>query len=197
MSALPASGSRIASRTLQVVAAALVMLGASPERMVTLPMYGVAILVVPPVVGRVCRHRFGPLQRAWYSVGLAVHPAGALYGFYRTVPWYDHLAHTASGSLVAGLLYLVATALVTDGRHRTVPGVVHALVLAGVLVAGVTWELFELQVAYLHVWGPEDTLADLCYGVLGWLVVAPRWQALLDVLPRGLARRLEPDSPAA
>lgn len=188
--ALPASGSRIASRTLQVLAAGVVMLGADPDRMVTLPLYGVAILVVPPLVGRLCRRRFGPLQRAWFSVGLAVHPIGALYGLYQQVWWYDHLAHTASGSLVAGLLYLVVTARVTGGRRRAIPGVVHALVLAGLLLGGVAWEVYELHVAYLHVHGPEDTLADVSYDVVGWLVVAPRWQSLLAALPRGLARRL-------
>lgn len=180
-----------------MLAAAVVMAGASPDRMVTLPLYGVAILAVPPLLGRLCGRRFGPLQRAWFSVGLAIHPAGALYGLYQQYWWYDHLAHTVSGTLLAGLLYLVVAASVTDGRASPIPGPVHVLVLAAVLGCGVAWELFELRVAYLHVGGPRDTLADLCFDVVGWLVVAPRWQVFLDVLPRGLARRLPSSPPVA
>lgn len=187
--ALPSDSSRTASLVLQVAAAAVVMLGAGHARMVTLPLYGVAILAGPPLLGRLCGHRFSPLQRVWFSVGLAVHPVGAIYGFYRSFWWYDHLAHTASGSLLAGLLYLLVVAEVSDGRPSPVPGAVHALVLAGMLAAGVGWEFYELQVAYLRVYGPEDIVADLSYNLVGWLVVAPRWRSLLAALPHGLARR--------
>jgi hypothetical protein len=74
---------------------------------------------------------------------------------------------------------------------------VHLLVLAAVLATGVAWEYYELHVAYLHVGGLEDTLADLWYDVVGWFVVAPRWQSLLDRLPAGLARHVSPREPAA
>lgn len=169
------------------------MVGVSPGEMVTLPLYGVAILVVPPFVGRLCRQRFGPIQRVWVSVGLAIHPTGALYDLYQLLWWYDHLAHFASASLVAGLAYLVVVAVVTAGRDRDVPAAAHALVLASMVLVGISWELFELQVTYLHVAGPEDTLADMSYNLVGWLAVAPRWHSLLTVMPRRLAGRLPGD----
>lgn len=180
---------RIASRTVQVLAAAVVFLGASPDEGWILPLYGVAIVAAPAVVGRLCDRPFGPLQRTWVSVGLAVHPVGALYDLYAAFWWYDHVAHAASATLVAGLCYLAATGLAHAGRDRDLPGVAHGLVLCGVLLAGVTWELYELQVASLVVYGPQDTVADLTYDVLGWLVVAPRWRSLLGDRPWTLAAR--------
>lgn len=189
-SARPSRAARVVSRTIQVELAAAVLLGASPEEMVTLPLYGVAILAAPPAVGRACGRRFGPCLRLWVSAGLAIHPIGALYDLYHAVPWWDHLAHAASASLVAGLGYLLAAASAGADREGDLPAAVHAVVLAAVLAGGVAWELFELQVSYLTVYGPVDTAADLAYDAVGWLLVAPRWRSLLGDRPRRLADRL-------
>lgn len=187
------SVSRIAARTIQVLAAGVVMAGGTTADLWTLPVYGVGLLVAPPVLGHAFRYRLEPLQRTWFSLALAAHPVGVLYDLYHAVPLYDNLAHLAFASLVAGLAYLPLVGIVAGGSSRRVGPGVHTAALLTVLALGVGWEAYELHVSYLVVPGPEDTVADLTYDLVGWLLVAPRWRSLLSVLPRRLAVRVNAD----
>lgn len=72
--------------------------------------------------------------------------------------------HALSASLVAAAGYVVL-----KSRSLVNP---YLPTLALVGVAGVSWEVYELYVRQLTVYGPEDTVKDLVFDVIGWLLVA-------------------------
>jgi len=121
--------------------------------------------------------RFRPWHRLWVSVAALVHTLGML-GPYDRVWWWDHLAHTLSGVVVAGATDAVLRAQAADGDPTRDRSHSRAAVVAGVTLAfGVLWEaleyvihavarLFGFEPLLVH-YGRRDTLADLFFDLVG------------------------------
>lgn len=97
-------------------------------------------------------------------------------GWYEQFPWFDMVMHTLGGAWVAVIL------LVAGGRrlpHWFAHGEDHARlfrVVAGVLLVGALWELYELGFAFYATaafgdlgfyQGWADTLSDLALDTFG------------------------------
>lgn len=179
--ALP-SPPRSAGVALQVLLGSLVLVAPSAPRAQTYRLYGVAILLLPAVLARVVDVDLRARQRGWVSLALAIHAFGALYALYREVWWYDHLAHVTSAVVVAGACYAVAR---SRGWRRSVG--THVAVFGAVVLLGVAWELWELQVDYLSVYGPTDSVLDVTFDAVGWLLAVPVRRSLVGRLDEGIA----------
>ncbi|MFC7250550.1 hypothetical protein ACFQJ5_11975 [Halomicroarcula sp. GCM10025324] len=114
---------------------------------------------------------FRPWQRLYASSAMVTHAVGML-GPYDDTWWWDHLTHTHSATLLGGLVHVVT-------RRRGADPTVNVLGVVG--VAGVLWELGEYAIHYtaealgiepvLMTYGTRDTIFDLCFNLLGALVV--------------------------
>lgn len=116
------------------------------------------------------------------TVALFLHTLGML-GLYAGVWWYDHVTHTLSAMLVAGVGYTATKAVDRYSDAIYLPREFLALyIVLFTLAAGVTWEILEFLARefaerlgfepVLVQYGLGDTLADLVFDTVGALVVA-------------------------
>jgi len=121
--------------------------------------------------------RLRPWHRLWVSLSALVHTVGML-GPYDRVWWWDHLAHTLSGVVVAGATDVVLHRESSDSDSAPNDARRRAAVVAGVTLAcGVLWEGLEYAVhavadrlgfePLLVHYGRSDTLGDLVFDLLG------------------------------
>lgn len=116
-----------------------------------------------------------PWQRTWVGVAGMIHVVGML-GSYDRIWWWDHLAHTVSAGVVAGVAD-VAIRRTPDGssRHRSRD------ILAVTLTLGILWEILEYVVhvgadrlghePLLVHYGRLDALGDLVFDLVGAAIV--------------------------
>ncbi|MFB6354500.1 MAG: hypothetical protein ABEJ92_10495 [Halobacteriales archaeon] len=170
---------------------------------------GVALLVaqLPPVLER----DFGiPMDAGltlWITGAVFLHALGTVglpggeASFYRTLPWWDHLTHALSSSVVAGVGY--ATARAFDAHSDAVqlpPRFMFVFILLFVVAFGVLWEVVEFGLGgtasmlgtgtVLTQYGLGDTMLDLVFDVVGGVVVAVWGTAYLTDVAGALQERL-------
>lgn len=126
---------------------------------------------IPSLTERTFDVEFEPWQRAYVGVAMVTHAVGML-GPYDNVEWWDHLTHTLSASILGGVVFTAAKRRERDPRPR---------VVGAVVVLGVLWELIEYLIhavadrlglePILVVYSRRDTLLDLCFNLVGALLV--------------------------
>jgi hypothetical protein len=114
---------------------------------------------------------FEPWQRLYASSATFTHAVGML-GPYDDIWWWDHLTHTHSATILASAIY-------THARNRGRQP--HTRVIAAITTVGVLWEFAEYVIHFfarlldleplLVNYGAQDTLLDLCFNLLGALLV--------------------------
>jgi hypothetical protein len=148
-----------------------------------------------------------PALTLWITAAVFLHALGtaglpgSTTNLYRSVPWWDHLTHTLSSSIVAAVGYATARALELHSDGVSLPDrFMFVFILLFVLAFGVFWEVVEfgLTVAadrlgtgsLLVQYGLEDTMLDLLFDTLGGLVVAAWGTAHLTDVVGALSERL-------
>lgn len=122
----------------------------------------------------------------WISIAVFVHAVGVL-GPYKTLPWYDSVAHALSASIVAGAGYATVKAIDRNSEQTNLPPELEfAFVLIFVMAFGVFWEIVEFATgllskliggkAVLAQYGLDDIILDLVFNQVGAVVVAG-WDA--------------------
>jgi len=108
---------------------------------------------------------------------------GAESNFYATIPWWDHLTHAFSSSIVAAAGYTTVRALDqhSEGIHIP-PRFMFVFILLFVVAFGVFWEVLEFTISELAAmlgtgtvltqYGLGDTMLDLVFDTVGAVVVA-------------------------
>lgn len=139
------------------------------------------------------------------TTALFLHTLGML-GLYSGVWWYDHVTHTLSAMLVAGVGYTATRAVDRYSDAIYLPREFLALyIVLFTLAAGVFWEVLEFLARELAEWlaldpvlvqyGLGDTLVDLVFDTVGAVAVAlfgtERFDGLVDRLSEWLHRRVE------
>lgn len=138
----------------------------------------------------------------WLMLAVLLHTVGML-GFYVTVSWWDHVTHTLSATIVAGVGYATARAVdeYTDAIYLP-PRFLFVYILLFTMAFGVLWEVLEYSVrfvtdfvgveAVLIQFSVEDTIVDLIFDFVGAVLVAlfgtPRLQSLVTSLTERLDR---------
>jgi hypothetical protein len=152
---------------------------------------GVALAVsqLPAVLERDYEVPMDPALTLWITAAVSLHAFGTVglpgseANLYATIPWWDHLTHTLSASVVAAVGY--ATARSFDEHAQGVdlpPRFMFVFILVFVLAFGVLWEVIEFALdelsaltgttAILSQHGLEDTMLDLVFDSVGAVVVA-------------------------
>ena len=153
------------------------------------PHYVLIILLHPPFLRRVFGVRLRPWQTVYVAIPVFLHPMGGLFGWYRTIWWFDHVTHFASATLVASIGYTLARAYASGPRiHRWF---VPAFTVAFVMTAGWIWEVVETVTPLLTVYGPNDTFWDYVFDLLGGLAVVVLAPRLFVEPAEQLAERIE------
>jgi hypothetical protein len=129
----------------------------------------------------------------WIVVSLFLHTAGGALDFYNSIPFWDHITHAASSSLVAALGFVVAITvdLYVESIFFPKPFVSFFVLMFG-MAMGVLWEIMEfaedqlLGTSLQYGPGPDDTILDLFFDGLASLIVAVAVSAYL--------RRVSPEN---
>jgi hypothetical protein len=198
------------TRAMQV--ALLVLVGLGLERgspgIVVNATIGFLVTQLPAVLERDYHIPMDPALTLWITVAVFLHALGTAglpgseTNFYRSIPWWDHLTHTLSSSIVAAVGYATARAVELHSDAVSLPGrFMFVFILLFVLAFGVFWEVIEFAVAgvaalsgtqsVLVQYGLEDTMLDLLFNTLGGAVVAVWGTAHLTDLVGVLAERFE------
>lgn len=113
----------------------------------------------------------------WIVVSLFLHSTGGYFGFYDEVPFWDHLTHAISASLVAALGFIIVVTIdvFVDTIHLPRP-FVSVFVLLFALATGVFWEIMEYTQDYFMgtklQYDLQDTMLDLFFDTIASFVVA-------------------------
>ncbi len=192
-------------RLLQLAIVGIVLAGIVTRNVAVLVngVLALGVTLLPGVLERDYSVALSPLQTLWITTAVFLHAIGML-GLYESVPWWDHLTHTLSATIVAGVGY--ATARAFDEHSDAVsfpPKFLFVFVLLFTLALGVLWEVVEFAargVAYaigadpvLVQYGLEDTIVDLVFDAAGALLVALFGTRQLSSSVETLVARLEGD----
>ena len=197
------------TRAMQV--SLLVLIGLGLERgnigIVVNATIGLGVTQLPAVLERDYQIPMDSALTLWITIAVFLHALGtaglpgAEANFYRSIPWWDHLTHTLSSSIVAAAGYATARAVELHSDAVSLPDrFMFVLILLFVLAFGVFWEVIEFAVAgaaalsgtpaVLTQYGLEDTMLDLLFDTLGGVVVAVWGTAHLTDLVGAIADRL-------
>lgn len=174
---------RCTNRILQIAIVTTLLAGVR-RRDPSVIVNGVVSLVFAALPGHVeSRYdvRFRPWQRVWVSAAALVHALGML-GPYDRIWWWDHLAHTLSGVVVAGAADVVLRAEAEDASRSAISPEARSTFILGVTFGfGVLWEGLEYVVhavadrlgfePLLVKYGRLDTRRDLIFDLVGAGVV--------------------------
>ncbi|WP_336359538.1 hypothetical protein [Haladaptatus sp. ZSTT2] len=157
----------VVNRNVSIIVNALIALG---------------ITFLPAILERDYRIPLHPALTLWITLAVLLHAVG-MVGLYSTVWWWDHVTHTLSATIVAGVGY--TTARVFDKHHDVVSfpqPFLFVYILVFTLGFGVFWEVLEFTMHSLadsYGFGPlliqyslEDTIVDLLFDLVGATLVA-------------------------
>ena len=196
---------RLLARALQAVLAGLAIYGAYAGRW-TVALSGAitfGLTLLPGYLRRDYGIPLGPRVTVWITAAAVLHAAGYL-GPYRTVGWYDQVAHAFSATVIAAGGYALVRAFDAHSHHVDLPNrFAAAYVVVFVLAFGVFWEILEhfAEVAAatfgarsaLVQYGLDDIVSDLLFNTVGAVVVAV-WAEVrgeeADPVTSAISRRL-------
>ncbi|MFC7186095.1 hypothetical protein [Halorubrum yunnanense] len=186
------------TRGMQVLLAGIVVYGAAfgHPKAITNGGLGLFVTFVPALLERNYDIPLDPWLGVWITTAVLLHTVGSA-GFYARVPWWDHLTHALSATLIAGAGYTTLRAVDLHNDDIHIPSrFAFVFIFVVVLAFGVVWELFEFGLDILAdetgiemplaQFGLDDTVADLTYNSVGALLVALFGQAHLA----GVAERV-------
>ena len=125
----------------------------------------------------------------WITCAVWLHALGTVglpgseQSFYAGIPWWDHVTHTLSSSVVAAVGYTTVRAI--DQHSEDIylpPRFMFVFILMFVLAFGVFWEVIEFALeelaaltgstSVLTQYGLDDTMLDLVFDAIGAVIVA-------------------------
>ncbi|RDI72097.1 hypothetical protein [Halopelagius longus] len=144
-------------------------------------LFAFAVTFLPSVLSRDWGIRLSPGLTLWITLAVFLHAVGML-GLYDGVWWYDHVTHTLSATIVAGVGYATARAVdrYTDTVHLP-RRFMFVFIVTFTLAFGVFWEVLEFFArlsadavgaeAVLVQYGLDDTIVDLLFDSVGAVLV--------------------------
>ncbi|SDM99373.1 hypothetical protein SAMN04487949_3100 [Halogranum gelatinilyticum] len=181
---LSARGQLAASRVMQLAIVGILLVGLWTRNVAVVvnAALSLAVTVLPAVLERDWDIPLDAGLTLWLTTAVLLHAIGML-GLYSSVPWWDHLTHTLSATVVAAVGYTTARAI--DEHSDAVyfpPRFLFVYVLLFTLALGVFWEVLEFAVhglsdvvgidAVLVQYSLEDTLVDLVFDAVGAVLVS-------------------------
>ncbi|WP_302080075.1 hypothetical protein [Salinibaculum rarum] len=173
---------------------------------------GVVATQIPPILERDYDIPMDPALTLWITSAVFLHAFGVLglpgaeQNLYGQLPWFDHVTHALSASVVAAVGYSTARALDEHSPDIHLPRqFMFVYILLFVLAFGVIWEVIEFGLGELARWqgntalltqhGLEDTMLDMVFDTVGALVVATWGTVHLNDIAGYIADQLEARTP--
>lgn len=193
---------RLASNAMRVAVTVILLVGLWTRNVAVVvnATLSLGVTFLPAVLARDWDIRLSTGLTLWIATAVLLHSAGML-GLYNSVPWWDHMTHTLSATIVAGVGY--ATARAVDEYSDAIyfpPQFLFVYVLLFTLAFGVFWEVLEFSMrlvsdavgadAVLIQYSLEDTLLDLVFDTVGAILVAAFGTAPLRSVVDELTARL-------
>ena len=199
------------ARAMQMILFGLIFVGVERQSptIVLNALLGFSITFLPAILERDHEIPMNAGLSLWITAAAFLHAIGIIgipgtnVGLYNAVPFYDHITHALSASVVAAVGYSTVRAF---DRHS--PGVelpprfMFVFILVAVLAFGVLWEIVEFGVDVLtsaagvemsgftqH--GLNDTLLDILFNTLGGVIVAIWGTAYLTDVVDAIQARLD------
>jgi len=150
---------------------------------------GLGVTFLPALLERDYDIAMDPALTLWISSAAFFHAVGVIgapgvgEGFYGLIPYYDHVTHALSASVVAGAGYATVRALDEHSEHLHLPPrFMFVFILIFVVAFGVVWEIVEFGVGILGTatgagtkgftqGGIEDTMKDLVFDTIGGILI--------------------------
>jgi hypothetical protein len=205
--ALPDRYGRVLSRLLQIAISYIFVFGVWSGNLSVVVNGGLALAVtfLPALMERDYRISMNPWLIAFITGTLLLHTLG-MVGLYNGVWWFDHLTHTLSASIVAGVSYAIVRAVEEYSEAVTLtPGFLFVFTLIVTLALGVLWEILEFSMRHLAQstdltpvliqYGLSDTLGDLLFNLIGALLIAIFGTGIYDDIAKKITSRLEEYTP--
>ncbi len=171
---------KLVSRLMQAGMVAIALAGIVTGNLTWLPAAFVALLIseVPSILARDLKLVL-PFQFNFLIVfALFLHVVGGYYGFYDDIPWWDHLTHATSASLVAaiGLVFVVSVDRYVETIYLP-RRFLAFFVIMFTMSFGVLWELMEFATDELTgsmlQYSLDDSMLDLLFdGFAGFIVAS-------------------------
>ena len=193
------------TRGMQLILVGIVVYGvvAGAPKAITNGTIALLVTFIPAVLERNYKIPLDPWLGVWITAAVFFHTLGSAR-FYEQIWWWDHLTHSLSASLVAGVGYTAIRAVdLHSDEIRIPPRFAFVFILIVVLAFGVIWELFEFGLDIiadetgiampLAQHGLDDTVLDSMYNTLGALVVATFGQAHLSGVAENVRQSLFAD----
>jgi hypothetical protein len=179
------------ARAMQLILFGLVFVGLerqSPNIIIN-ALLGLGVTFLPATLQRDHEIPMDAGLTLWITAAAFLHAIGIIgipgtgQSLYGSIPYYDHLTHALSASVVAGVAYATVRAFDehSDGIHLP-PRYMFVFILVFVMAFGVVWEIIEFSVAILgnttgvgstgftqH--GLDDTMLDLAFNSIGGIVL--------------------------
>lgn len=170
---------KLLSRAMQAGIVAVAIGGAITGNVTWVPAAVIALVMteIPSILRRDLSLVLPAELNLWIVLALFLHVVGGFSGFYDSIPWWDHLTHIMSASLVAVLGFVTVVVLdkYIDSIH--LPSLFLAFFIAMLTMSiGVSWELMEYFndeiTGSMLQYSLADTMVDLIFDALGGIVVA-------------------------
>lgn len=174
----------VASRLMQLAIVGILLVGLWTRNIAVVvnAVLSLGVTLLPAVLERDWDLPLDAGLTLWLTTAVLLHAIGML-GLYTSLPWWDHLTHTLSATVVASVGY--ATARAVDEHSDAVsfpPRFLFVYVLLFTLALGVFWEVLEFAIhglsdvvgieAVLVQYSLEDTLVDLVFDAVGAVLVS-------------------------
>ena len=164
---------------LQLSILALVLIGIVTDNTTWVPAGALSFLVtlLPTILRRRMNVVLPLWLMLWIVISLFLHATGGYFGFYDNVPYWDHLTHAISASLVAALGFIIVVTIDVFVDSIRLPRPFLALFVFTFAVAvGVFWEIMEYtQDALMGTrlqYDLEDTMLDMFFDTMAGLIVS-------------------------
>jgi len=190
------------TRGMQLVLAGIVAYGVAfgAPKAITNGSMGLLITFVPALMERKYDFPLDPWLGLWITLAVSLHTLGSA-ALYAQIPWWDHITHAMSASLIAAIGYTFARAVDLHSDEIRIPKqFAFVFILLVVMSFGVIWELFEFGLDIvadttgismpLAQHGLDDTVRDMMFNTLGAIVVATFGQAHLLGVAESVTERL-------
>ncbi|MFW6435306.1 MAG: hypothetical protein ACOCY1_02895 [Halovenus sp.] len=166
---------RVAVAVLQFVLAGVLVFGIVTGRPKTVITGGftLGVTFLPALLERRFGYSLSPGLLLWLTLAVTIHTFGSM-GLYDQFTWFDNIAHTVSGMVIAGIGYASFRAVEIHSDEIDTPALFRPVfLLVFVLAAGVFWEVLEFALGnLLTVYGVQDIVTDMVFNTLGAIIVA-------------------------
>jgi len=169
---------KLASRAMQAGMLGVALAGVLTANFTWLPasVLSLFVSVIPSILRRDLEIVLPFELNFWIVLALFLHVIGGFSGFYDNVPYWDHITHAMSASLIAALGFVVVVSVDKYIETIHLPRPFLALfIMMFTMAIGVLWELMEFLndelIGSRLQYDLNDTMVDMMFDAFGGFIV--------------------------